>query len=261
MKGHLYKFEKIVFGATPAAVIFAHKNNLPIIFIKQKAPFFFDSATPDCPKLEAYKKMLYILSLSDKVPFYNNVGFAKIDGNTLSLTTKDSRLAKVNFEQAIIFDEEGLNGVDPPVIPESPQYQVLDWFNVRSGMCHAHTQVETGSDFIKWVYFYASDRIDGNHNKKDLVAVSTMTEEQLRDIEYSEIYAKFKILKLMKDAGISGAKNGTSPTGQAKFCPLKIESAHREVRKLTRPHHQDNDYLKFNYEECDIEEWNKASKI
>lgn len=261
MKNHLYKFEKIVFGATPEAVIFAHKNNLPIIFIKQKAPFFFDSVAPDLPKLEAYKKMLYILSLSGKVPFYDNVGFAKIDGNTLSLTTKDSRLAKVNFEQAIIFDEEELNGIDPPAIPESPQYQVLDWFSVRSGMCHARTQIETDSDFIKQVYFYLSDRIDGNHNKKDLVAVSTMTEEQLRDIEYSEIYAKFKILKLMKDAGISGAKNGTSPSGQARFCPLKIESAHREIRKLTRPRHQDNDYLKFNYEKCDTEEWNKASKI
>ena len=73
----MYKFEKIVFGATPEAVIFAHKNNLPIIFIKQKAPFFFDSVAPDLPKLEAYKKMLYILSLSGKVPFYDNVGFAK----------------------------------------------------------------------------------------------------------------------------------------------------------------------------------------
>lgn len=261
MKDHLYKFEKIVFGATPEAVIFAHKNNLPIIFIKQKPPFFFDLAETSHSKLEIYKKMLYILSLSGKVPFYDNVGFAKVDGNTLSITTKDSRLAKVNFEKALIFDEEGLNGVDPPITPEPERYQVLDWFNVRSGMCHSHTEIETKSDFIKQIYFYPSDRIDGNHDKKDLVAVSIMTEEQRRDIEYSEIYAKFKILKLMKEAGISGAKNGTSPSGQTRYCPLKIESAHREIRKLTRPRHQDSDYLKFNYEKYDIEEWNKVSKI
>ena len=248
MKGHMPKYDRVVIGSTMPAVAYAYENELPIFFAKHKAPFFFDLAENGKPKLEAYMQMLYVLSLAGNVPFYDNINLIKIDDDILSIATKDSRLIKAKFEKAIIFDEEGVAGLDAPETPEQPEYMVLDWFNVRAGMCHEHDILESSSDFIKQVYFYPSERIDGNHDKKDLVAVSYLTEEQVKDIDYSEIYAKFKILNMMTEAGITGPKNGITPTGQPRLGAIKIESASREIRKLTRPDYSDTERLHFNRE-------------
>jgi hypothetical protein len=198
------------------------------------------------------------LSLIGKVPFYDNVESIRIEDNILNIVTKDSRVINIEFDKATIFDEEGLIGIEPPEKIEQPQYIVLDWFNVRSGMCHDQERIESTSDFVKCIHFYPSDRIDGAHDKKDLVAISILSEDQLYDIAYSEIYVKFKVLHLMQEAGIAGAKNGTSPSGKPRRHQLKIESDSRDIREITRPIYKDTEYLKFNYTAT---EWNRESKI
>ena len=128
-------------------------------------------------------------------------------------------------------------------------------------MCHEFEVIESDTDFVQRIHFYPSDRIDGNENKKDLVSISTMTEEQLYDVEYSEVYVKFKILHLMKQAGITGSKNGTDDRGNVKYRPIKIESAKREVRNISRSRHSDTEYLTFNYEQYGEKEWSKVVRI
>ena len=66
-------------------------------------------------------------------------------------------------------------------------FKVIDWVNIRSGMVHEHDTLEdTESSFVNKIYFYPSERIDGNHDKKDLVAVSYMNKKQIDSIEYSD---------------------------------------------------------------------------
>lgn len=258
MKRHLYKFEKIALGATQSSVDYAYANSIAMLFAERKEPLPVLSFAFDSESLDKYREKLYLLSLAGKVPFCDNIQSMRIENNILTIATKDYKVVQIEFEEAVVFDEDNLIGLGPPEIAERPLYMVLDWFNVRTGTQHEHHQIELETNFVKYIQFYPSERIDGNHNKKDLVAVSMLTENQLYDIEYSEIYVKFKVLKHMREAGIVGAKNGISPSGKPKYHQLKIESDSRDIRKITRPTYKNTKYLKFNY---NVPEWNKVNEI
>ena len=122
-------------------------------------------------------------------------------------------------------------------------YKVYDWIDVRSGMNHPHDYIETGDDFVRELYFYPSDRIDGHHaNRKDLVIASYMTEEQLNDIDYSDFYSRFKAEEVMKQAGIRGRANGRR-NGKRLFRSLKLEPSYREVFTVTRDIYENTESL------------------
>ena len=60
------------------------------------------------------------------------------------------------------FDSIGVESTEDP--PE--YYRVFDWFDVRSGTSHDHDSLETEDAFCSKIYFYKSERIDGNHENR-----------------------------------------------------------------------------------------------
>ena len=129
------------------------------------------------------------------------------------------------------------------------EYIVIDWVDVKSGMIHSYDYMETEDNFIKEIYFYPSLRIDGASDKKDLVALSYMNKEDLNDFDYADTMAKFKILKLMKEAGIRGARNGRDQNNPEKYkhYAVKIHPRKREIRKLCLDHYDDKKNISFDY--------------
>ena len=113
------------------------------------------------------------------------------------------------------------------------KHKVVDWVDVRSGMKHEYDYFETKDSFVREVYFYPSHRMGSGEkdDRKDLVSVSYLTKEQLDDFEYSDTYVKFKILNLMKEAGIKGPKNGRRVDDPNMWAhhSIKIEPSSREV--------------------------------
>ena len=63
----------------------------------------------------------------------------------------------------------------------------------------------------------------------------------------SDTYVKFKILSLMKQYGIKGARNGKRHDDPNKYAyySVKIEPVRREVIKLTKPTYEDEGLLVF----------------
>ena len=118
-------------------------------------------------------------------------------------------------------------------------------------MCHEHTHLQTDSEFVKDIYFYPSDRIDGNHDKKDLASFSYINEKQLKLFDYSPTIVKFKILKTMKEAGIRGQRNGKNPlfpvssSQPYRYRALNIEPDRREVKCISKFSYEDTENLKF----------------
>jgi len=223
---HYYK--RIVIGGNFAATKFAYENRLPLLYKESLSPYIFETE-----KMNIYREMRFQLSLNGLVPHPSGVTNIVIDGNNLRVVCDRSRQLKYKIKKAIVFIPDELSILPAPKKIITPEYEVLDWFDVRTGMCHEHEHIASDENFIKDIYFYPSNRIDGEHNRKDLVAVSRLTEEQLHDIDYSEIYAKFKIISMMKATGISGPKNGTNAQQNPRYRPLKIESRDRTYRKLT----------------------------
>jgi len=255
---HVYDIEELVIGNSLEAVSYSYLNEKPLILNSIKKPYFFEFFEKDCclnkypvktleyelttpvgakivgaSKLEIWEKLVFYLSISGLAPVTDKVYSIRIENdNLLKITTDNSRVIRIKFDKLRIFDTEKITGFGS--LDEVNNFKIVDWINVRSGMKHKYDYFETEDDFIKEVYFYPSQRVGAGEKdeRKDLVAISYLTKEQLNDFEYSDTYAKFKILNLMKAAGIKGPKNGRRHDDPNKYAyhSVKIEPSHRETQ-------------------------------
>jgi len=243
------------------AVLYAHTHDLPLFYTEQRPPPAFEIDSAGVPKINLFRQLLYELSIAGRHILSDKATSIRVVDNELKITTSNFSVFKATYERAVVFDDSGISGIPIPTTEAIDTYRVEDWFNVRCGMTHEHNLIETDSDFVRTIHFYPSERIDGEHNKKDLVSVSYMTRDQKESVDYSEVYVKFKTIDLMKSAGITGAKNGIcARTGKQKYYALKVEHSHRTASRIEQPRRENTKYLKFNYENYsqDEELWNRA---
>ena len=262
---HTYQYDTIVIGGGLNAKIYAYYSKCPCICGNYASPFRFDVLQEEVVQklpgqnknsLQSWETLNFILGLSGQLPMGDKVVSLNIRDNVLKATTKDSRLGRFEFNKLIVFDDKDVYGL--PLIKEKKvgKSRVLDWFNVRSGMEHSHDLFETQDGFIRKVIFYPSDRFGNQASgrvRKDLVAVSFLEEEQVKDFEYSDTMARFKILQMMKDAGIKGARNGRdtyNPELYRYYSP-KIEATQREIIPDVTNYYEEDERFEFRYDTAD----------
>lgn len=268
MNEHTYEYNEVVIGNTLSSLIYSYFNNAPVFFVSPNAPFMYsffrekdkvekmqiDSISyrmegPSLtkivgnPKFPIYNRLNFVLSMSGLVPLADKARSLRIDGNSIKIATENSKVINIKFNKARIFDDTDIQGLGVPK-KEQNSFQVIDWVDVRSGAKHDFDIILTGDDFVKETYFYPSTRIPGSvaSNKKDLVAVSYLSREQLEDFEYSGTYTKFKVKHLMEEAGIKGRGNGNN-----KFLAIKLEPSKREIKKRFLNEYEDKETLTFDY--------------
>ena len=222
---------KIIIGGSLEALSYGIENDIPIFFIEPKVPFFFEKTKEGKSKEVIWRELAFYASLSGLLPAGSRVSSLRVtDENILRVATENNKLFKYEFGEILIFDYQNINGVEFEKKDES--YMVLDWVNVRSGMKHEHNYLEDkDSSFVNKIHFFKSDRIDGDHDKKDLVSISYMTKKQLDSIEYSDTFVKFKVVDMMKQAGIKGRRNGRRPDDRTRFIHLsiRVEPVSRDI--------------------------------
>jgi len=258
----VFKYDQIVIGGGLNACLYAYFNDCPCIFTSANPPFRFDDfdeslaqilGVRSFSKLELWERLIAVLGLSGLLPMSDKTASITINKNVLKAVSHISRLGRFEFDKLIIFDDEKVSGL--PFLENRIELQakVIDWFSVRSGMEHPHDIIDTHDHFINRIYFYPSDRIDGAKGKrirKDLVAVSYLEPDQLNNFDYSPTMARFKIIQLMKDAGIRGARNGRdtyNPKLYRYYSP-KIESAQREILRDIKNYYEPDDRFEFRYD-------------
>tara|TARA_Y100001938_G_scaffold149915_1_gene238700 strand:+ start:1296 stop:2246 length:951 start_codon:yes stop_codon:yes gene_type:complete len=269
---HIYEVDELVVGSSLEAVSYAFLNQKHIILNDTSKPYFFDFydagdeldrylvddvryelASIDGPKivgtskLEVWEKLVFCLSLAGLVPVSDKVYSMRIENdNIFKITTNNSRVLRFKFNKLRIFDSKNIS--DLQNLREVNNFRVIDWIDVRSGMKHEYDYLGTEEDFVKDIYFYPSPRT-GDGQRKDLVAVSYITSEQLEEFEYSDTYVKFKVLDLMKKAGIRGARNGKRPDDPEKYSyhSIKIEPSRREIQKNEKPAFESKESIVFDY--------------
>jgi len=186
------------------------------------------------PKYLLWERLLYELSMRGLLPLADKVGTLRIKSpNDISITTKGNKKIDMRVERIHLMDPRGIIGLEycEDVPPLSERMLVLDWFNVRSGCVHEFDFLDGDSSFIQQVNFYPSERITGNHDKKDLVTVSHLTRSELDSHEFSIIPAMYKTLNWMKSVGIKGQSNGRDPNNplKKKHYAIKIEHSRRQI--------------------------------
>jgi hypothetical protein len=264
---HVYDIEELVIGDNLEAVSYSYLNEKPLILNSTRKPYFFEFFEKDCclskypvkvleyelvtphgtkvvgaSKLGVWEKLVFNLSVAGLIPAADKVYSIRIeDNNLLKIITHNSRVVRIKFDKLRIFDTKNISGFEP--FSETNKFKAIDWINVRSGMKHEYDYFETEDNFVKEVYFYPSPRMGSGEKdeRKDLVAVSYLTKEQLDDFGYSDTYAKFKILSLMKEAGIKGPRNGRRHDDPNKYAyhSIKIEPSRREIQVNEKLLHED----------------------
>jgi len=269
---HIYKYDQIIIGGNLGALVYSYLYGIPVIINSPLVPNLFEYFSADInldslninnltkelkslekikkvgnSKLELWYRLFFILSLSGLI-LIDKATTTRIKAKQLLITIKKARLIQINFNKLLIFDDENVHGLPLPII-KYDEKEVLDWMIPRPCSKHSYNFFETTDSFVKNIFFYPTKRLHGYHEEiKDLVAVSYLTTAQLENYQYSDAYAKFKTLKMLNNAGITGSKNGYRADGKPIHYKLKLEVERREVRKVKMNFYKNSDHIKFNYD-------------
>jgi hypothetical protein len=274
----VFEYKKIVIGCTLESLIYAYCNDLPLLYSAAKPPSYIDFFNPQHDlthlgidnetmflptvsepkavgrlKIDLWNHLIFFLGAAGNVAMSDKTSGIRLEENhILKVATHNSRLARFRFEELIVFDDDAIVGL-PNKLKLSKQgekkYKVVDWMDIKSGMNQQVDYFKTGDDFVNEIFLYPSDRIDGNNfNLKDAVAISYLTEDQLKEFEYSDTYVRFKTLKIFKEAGFKGSSNGrcTKNPERTKYYSLKLEIRSGELFSPRRNIFEDSENIKFN---------------
>ena len=234
-------------------MLFAYNKKYPLILNSLERPFRFDTLEREVEidglrsdnALTLWSWCLYEISLRGHAPFGPSVSSVRVEDNKMTIVAKQGFSLKAEFEKCYIFEDDNVLVENEILENTEPFFRVFDWMSVRTGTTHSFEFLNTKDNFIKNIYFYKSDRIDGNHNKKDLVAVSYLKESQLYDFDYSDTMARFKVQKIMKDNGIIGARSGLTSDGKQRKYNIRVEPTHRHLVNINKKKYRDTENVKF----------------
>jgi len=278
LEKHVYFYDTVVIGGNLPAFLYAYTNSLPIIFVDAVPPFEFDEVDDldfeglglrysynenrvystryggkEKMHLRLWERIGFLLGVAGLMPLSSFAESIRIQDNQLKIATERQRTAKVNFNKLVIFDDKNASGLPNIRERKKGKNRVIDWFNVRSGCNHDVDSLTDDNDFVNKIIFYPTKRSE-NRNLKDLYVESYLTDEQLQDFDYSETMARFKVIKMMKAAGMRGERNGRNPkypersSVPYKYYAIKIESAERIVYSATKRFYEPDPRFEFRYD-------------
>ena len=251
----IIKNDEIVIGSSLRAVLYAFSNELPIFFAEERRPFRFDYLDPELDlsflklsaqtkslttfgedkivgiqKLLLWERLLFLLGLSGKAPLSDRCTNMRINNQSLICSNEYAKIAEIEFKTAYFFGDDKCSGLVTEKEVANDAMMCYDWIAFHRGGKHEIDYIETEDSFVKQIWFYPSDRIDGATKVKDACLVSFLSKEDLSNFDYSETMARFKGVSEMESRGMKGVFNGYSPTGRPKYYKFRTSNIAREKR-------------------------------
>ena len=252
----ILEYNEIVIGSNLTAVLYAFNNKLPIFFTVPERPFRFDyldlaqdiacvgmenaehSLTTHSVNINVgtakellWERLLFLISLAGRAPLSTFCESMRHNGESIVCSNEYSKIAEIKFEKAYYFGDAKCSGLVKEKPLADPRYICYDWVAFNRGGKHEIDFIETPDDFVQQIWFYPTDRIDGNSPVKDACLISRLTDEQLLDFNYSQTMARFKMVYEMESRGMKGVFNGHCPKyGHPKYYKFKTTSLRRESR-------------------------------
>ena len=253
------EYDKIVVGSSWEAVLCAFANEYPIFFADERRPFRFDYLGPDAdlsclkilnqakslmtprgPKIVGYskellwEKLLFLLAVEGRSPLSNLCGAIRYDGSTVVCSNEYSKILEFTFNECLYFGDRNASGFVEQKALDVPKYICYDYIAFNKGGKHEIDYIKTEDDFVSEIWFYSSDRIDGNTPVKDACAVSILTEEQYSDFDFSQTMARFKTVHEMEARGMKGTfAHDYTTAGNPKHYKFRTTSLYRERSQQT----------------------------
>jgi hypothetical protein len=222
-------YDTINIGKTITCLLHSFRTETPCVLISPIPPFNLDVQYKDYDfswlgvdnptPLQIWDRLCFLLSMSGILLFPNNVASYRKESKNLSITTNYNKKINISYNKINEFDSR-----------ETGWNYVYDFYNWKVGGNHSVDEiVDTDDEFVKCVRFYPSERENVTSNVKDIVGISYLSNEQISDPEFSTIYSRLKILRMLKNEGINGSVVGYSSKGLPKYRKPAIELDKRVV--------------------------------
>jgi hypothetical protein len=244
-------------GSSLDALMYGFINNYPVFFTAAHKPFRFDyfqsnldlspfqlrgqsktlttfgaEMTIGIPKKLLWERLVFLMSLKGNIPLSNLCHSIRYDGDRIICSNDYSKIMEFTFNNCYYFgDDRSVGFVEKRNLDEE-NYLCYDYIAFNSGGKHEVDFIHTGDDFVSEIWFYSSDRIDGNTPVRDACAVSKLTKKQLLDFDYSQTMARFKTLQHMKNNGMRGKFNGYTKKGTPRHYDFRTSSIRRETSRV-----------------------------
>jgi len=223
------EYDKLVIGSDLSALSICLKFNCPSFFVRILYPYEYNEQENWIEKQKQWQEKAYKLSFDNKFPFSDKiVSFRLEENDILKVITKLGLVVSVKYNKLFITDDYLLEGLPPVTKKTNNDNWVIDWYNFSAGCNHGLDSISDDDLFIKKVYFYTSKRGFMKTNKKDIVAVSKISDDNLNNFDYSETAGRFKIMQLLEKSGIKGIWDKTNN----RFVKPKLVSAKRDIYPL-----------------------------
>jgi hypothetical protein len=206
-------YDTIIVGGTLESLIHSYVEGIPLILVNPQLPFYRDVDPTGLNKNLVWRRLSFYLSYAGLNPFADKAGTCRLDeNNILTVFGKTPYKTEIKYNNIIRYDD----------IRPSEKQRVLDYIkieNIQAPDIQIINKINTGEDFIAEFYTMINDKIS------ELIAVSKLTQEQLRDENYSETYARLKATEVLKNHGVVGRyeplSNGSGRTHKIKTSILR----------------------------------------
>ena len=197
----LPNYKNVVIGGDLRAAVYAYINDYPLIFTQPKQPYRFDYfsstvdlnffgipptvqslRTPDglrevgVAKILLWERIIFLLSLQGNLPLSDFCDKIRYDGEKIVCTNEYSKIYEFVFDTCHYFGDDNISGIGSLASLNASSYLCHDYIAFHKGGKHEIDYISTGDDFVGEIWFYSSDRIDGNTGVKDACVVSVLTE-------------------------------------------------------------------------------------
>lgn len=279
------KYKNIVIGSSLSAVIFAFNNQYPLFFTHPRKPFRFDYLKPEsdlgcvklfsskeiqtfdgakfmgCPKYLLWERLVFLLALDGLIPLSDLCSNIRENDQRVVCSNDYSKIFEFEYDICHYFGDDNSSGFVTEKKVAKPKFICYDWIAFNRGGKHDIDYINTGDDLAQEIWFYPSDRIDGNTAVKDACVVSILNEEQVDSFDYSETMARFKMIHEMESRGMKGKFNGYGPNGKPKYYKFRTTSLYREKYSLSTGYKPKSDTVKVTKqdEESLLQDLPKAS--
>jgi len=194
-----FEWKDVVIGADLDAVRFAYDNNY--FLIKNRPPFHHSYEMAE----EAWAEKIYQLYDLALVPLTDKSNKIRIfPEEKLIKVFTDHNVYVIKYENLHVFDDENVEGFS--LNRELLHYRVVDWFDCQGLYDLDINEITTDDKFVYIVRFFKTPRIDGDQRYLDLLCESFLTDNQLKNFDYSDTMVRFKVIDLLEKHGIKKAK-------------------------------------------------------
>ena len=269
MKKEVFKYDKIVLGATLEGLMYAYLHGLPVFYCVSKMPTEFETLevndlkwdfinhdnntrtikTPEkeiivgSSKQIVWSKLAFMLSATGLMPITNPQA-VRIDDDLVKITTEYNRVIRIEAKEILLFDDEGIEGVGIPHKRNSGR-TVYDWVRFRAlDRSVDFDLIETEYDYVNKLWILQSN--DGLFKYDGCLVSYTANYPEVQN-ELTDYILRFTLKSIFKKYNIKGRMNGIDNRfgkGTQKYLNVKYDFLHRQVIK-TKPHlYNDHDNIK-----------------